>query len=227
MSREILLRFGTTNLDKARKAAAAIYKNVKDAANGIKDVDARKRALAAAKSENIENRAALEAERQRQRSDAASLRVRRRNRVFNGPGGVASFGDPAEAAISATEGLGGFRGADLAGRALAQGIEAGAAKFGAAGGIVGVIAAETVAALWEEFARPFLRARFEALERQRLDPILARLRAIEENELGRRFATDINFQGQVLGGAAAANRAQLAAEASKRWTKTSRLRGLP
>lgn len=210
MSREILLRFNTQRLDKAKQAATAIYKQLREAARSIKDVDKRKQALAEAKSENIANRAAIKDEAARQRGDRRSLRARRKARAFGAAGGVPRFGDPSESLVAFGEGRGGLRAIDMTARALT------------ALPIVG----EVIALAWEETLRPLVEAQMKARERERLDPILARIEEIERLQFERRLEEDIDFQRGVLGNAAKQASALERAKAAKRVTRSSRLADL-
>lgn len=207
MAREILLRFGTTNLKKAREVSKKVLKNIRESAKGIKDVEKRRQAVQAARAQGIEERQILNQERDRQRGDRRSLRARRKARAFQAPGGVPRFGDPDESIIQATEGLGAFRSLDLAAKSL----------------IAFPIVEELLSPILEEFVRPLLRAEFAALERKRLDPILARLDRIEADSLERRLREDLFLQERLAGEAAAQNRVIEDAIRSKRLAKTSRV----
>lgn len=210
MAREILLRFGTQRLDKAKQTAKAIYKQLRDSAKQIKDVDKRKQALADAKTENVQNRAAIKEEAARQRGSKRSLRARRKARTFGDPGGVPRFGDPSESLVAFGEGRGGLRAVDMTARALT------------ALPIVG----EVIALAWEETLRPLVEAQMKARERERLDPILARIEEVEAQQFELRLAQDVFFQEGVLGRAAKQAGALERAKAAKRVTRSSRLADL-
>ena len=207
MAREILLRFGTTNLQKAREASKQVLKTIREAARGIQDVQRRKEVLGEIQSESLEQRAALNRERDRQRGDRRSLRARRKARAFQGPQGVPRFGDPDESLIQATEGQGAFKSLDLASRSL----------------IAIPILGDILAPVLEEIVRPFLRAEFEALERARLDPIIARLEALEAESLTRRLQEDADLQERLAGEASAQNAVIQNLLRQGRFTKSSRI----
>lgn len=207
MAREILLRFGTQNLQKARQASKKILKNIRDAARGIKDVEQRRRALAEVKSERIEQRRILSEERQRQRGQERSLRARRKARAFQGAQGVPRFGDPDESLIAASEGLGALRALNLASKSL----------------IAIPIIGEVLAPLIEEFVVPLLRTQFEALERARLDPLIARLDRLEAESFERRLKEDIELQDLLARQGSKADQVLTDAIRSNRVTRSSRL----
>lgn len=198
MAREILVRFGTQNLKKAREAAKAIAKSVRESAKGIKDVAARKLVIQEAKAQAFENSAALNAERDRQRGDAGSLRARKRAR-FN-DGRPAGMSDP-DAAKAEFEKLSG-------------GVQA-ALGF-AAVPFVGQIGA----AVWGTFVQPYLEREFAAIDRAKIAPLLARLDRLEADNFARQLKENAQVQDRVAGEAAKLDRVR----ESQRWAKVDELR---
>lgn len=177
MARSVLLRFGTRNLDKARQAAKEIAKAMRDAAKGVKDVGKRRELLRQAKEQSREDRRVINEERKRQRGDLRSQRARRQSRQGFGAHGVPRFGDAGESLVAFADGKGGQRALDLTARSLA------------AVPILG----EAIQLLWEEFGRPFIEAKLEALERERVQPLLVRLEEIERANLETRLEEDPGF----------------------------------
>lgn len=202
-SREILLRFATTNLKKAQTALKEIRKATKESIKGIKDVDKRKQAKAEAKTQDIEDRRILGEARDRQRGEARSRRARRRSRAgLKGPRGV-SGGEAVEKA-----------------RAFFGG--GGLGSIGVAASVAGPIAA-AASVVWDAFARPYVEAEFRAIERAELAPLKARLAELEARDLERRIAEDQSLQDELGRQAVAQDRAIQSALRGKRILKTSRL----
>jgi hypothetical protein len=213
VAREVLLRFATRNLDKARKTAKAIQKSVRESAKGVKDVKKRRELLRQAREQAREDRRVINDERKRQRGDIKSRGVRRRARRFGGVN-APSFGDPGEGLVNFAEGKGGLRAVDVS-------VRAGAAAL-AAIPILGEFASEAVQLMWEEFGRPYLRRQFELVKEREIGPVLDELQSIRESTLEQRLAA---------GGEDARNLRQALVDRdqirnSKRWVKSSRLTDL-
>lgn len=175
--RAIILSFGTTNLDKARKAMKTLYAEAKAAAKLVKDVDRRKELLRQAKESYLENRELLKEEGNVQRAEVQSRRQRRRARV-----GFAEAG-----AIDPGTLLGGSP------DAIAQAFLSSAPGLGAA-----LAPAAALFGIITPFVADFVNKRLDAFEAARTAPLLARLERMEAELLSIRLAEDVDFRANVL-----------------------------
>lgn len=213
MAREVLLRFATQNLDKARKTAKAIQQSVREAAKGVKDVKKRRELLRQAREQAREDRRVINDERKRQRGDLRSRRVRQRARRFGGVN-APKFGDPGENLVNFAEGKGGLRSIDVS-------VRAGAAAL-AAIPLIGEFASEAVQLMWEEFGRPYLRRQFELVQERQIGPLLNELREIQASTLEQRLARGGEDARRLRQGLVDRDQARNAG-GGKRWVKSSRL----
>lgn len=189
MSESVVLKFVTNGL----KEAARIGKQLAKTAAGARE-DAERAGEAAAEAGGGDG-GDLRVERQGQASAGDRRAPRRRRRRGFGAGGIAAagvnFGEVDETLIQFAQGGGALSGASLGVKGLTQTL-----GF-AAGGVVGGLVVSLGTTVVEEFVRPFLRARFEALEREQLDPILARLDEVERTSFARRLKDDDAFAERV------------------------------
>lgn len=182
---DLILRFRLGGVKQALKSAREIARKAKEAATSARQAGAASAGGGADPGEDprVANRGRDRAFEKRGQA------ARARARAFGGPGlGGVNFGEADETLLQAFEGQGGFRAGGLGVRGLGQ--VAGFALGGAAGAVVAELAQTVV----EEFVRPFLRERFAALERERLDPFLARLEALERQSFERQLKEDERLQ---------------------------------
>lgn len=220
MAREILLNFGVKKLSEAKKLVAAVYKEAKAVAKTIEDAGERKKALAEAKSENIANRQALREEAAAQKQDLRGAKIRKRSRggLFGPISGLPEFGDASESALQFAQGNGAVTGIGLTVRAIAGA----ASTLGPIGAFAGVVAGIA----WTEIINPFLQRELEALKRERLDPLQARLEQLESLEFARQLRENVRVQERLGGEFAAQDRVLQEALATKRVVGTSRIQRL-
>lgn len=181
----VLLRFKTQGLKLAEKAAGRIEALAKRA---------KESAEQAGRTQGTGATPPPDARLARQERLNQRARRGRRERFGGrkGPGfGGVNFGEADETLLQFAEGNASARVAGLGTRGLGQ--IAGFALGGAAGALV-VQATQT---LVEEFVRPFVRNALEALERETLAPIQARLDEIERDDFQRRLKEDPDLQRRI------------------------------
>lgn len=197
-SRKLILRFATTNLDKARQTLKEVKRLTREGIKGIKDKKERAAARAEAKSQELKDREILNDARARQRGEQRSRRVRRRAR-----GG---FVDPLSG-LNSEAFIGGPQG-------LIQNV---------LGKIPGFAPALAGGAALLAIVKPLVEQEFRALEQTKLNKLRARLDRLEADSVARRLQEDVVFQDRVGAEAAARNRVLQDAQATRRVVKSSRL----
>lgn len=201
-NRSIVVRFATRNIDKAKRALTEARKLAREGIKGIKDKKERAAARAEQKSLDIQHRELLADAKERQRGDARSKRARRRSRA-------GALADPkVRSAGTLAENARTFFGGG------------GLGSISVAASAAGPLAAAAALA-WDAFGRPYVEAAFRGFERERLDPIIARIQRIEAENLKTRLEQDIDFQDQIGAQASAQNRAINEAIAAKRVVRSS------
>lgn len=181
-SREVLIRFGTRNLKRARESMSRITKAVREAAKGIKDIEQRRAFLRRTNEAARENREILRA------AGVQEARQRRANRIRR-----AALGDAPSA-----DGLN--RGVGLAGRLGSLGAQAGnlnlsgflggAFAFGGAAGaaLAGVIS------IFDQLAKPIVEAEVAKQIANQEARLRAELQQAQfEADFARRLDEDVDF----------------------------------
>tara|TARA_R110002072_G_scaffold130984_5_gene270311 strand:- start:2269 stop:2889 length:621 start_codon:yes stop_codon:yes gene_type:complete len=197
-NRTLLLRFATTNLDKAKQALKEAKKLAREGIKQIKDPKERKQAREEQKSRDIKDREILDDARDRQRGERRSRGVRRRARR--------GFVDPLSG-LNSEAFIGGPQG-------LIQNV---------LGKIPGFAPALAGGAALLAIVKPIVEQEFRVIEQTKLNKLRARLDRLEADSFARRIREDVVFQAQVGGESAARNRVLQDAQASKRIVKSSRL----
>lgn len=188
---QVVLAFASRGLEESAKLAGRVEKVLEGAKADLDRVSSSPGALADGADEDPRTRREQAAKRLEKRGKRHRRRQRNALAGFSAGRGGVNFGELDESLIQFAEGGGALRAGSLATKGLAQ-----VAGF-AAGGVVGGLIVGVAETVIEEFVRPILRERLEALERARIDPIVARLDELEARSFQRRLQEDDQLQQRI------------------------------